>query len=64
MATIADLPIDSRYRVYDIVLGQYIYSYLFPDEPGDIPPDVAILPVLGLRAVDNVLYIDTTTKGV
>ena len=32
-----------------------------PDDGGDVPPDIATLPVVGLRSVDNVLYIDTAT---
>ena len=57
--TIADLTITSRYQVYDINLGHYIFSYLDPSASGDIPPDIAILPVKGLRTIGNVLIIDT-----
>ena len=57
--TIADLGIVNRYRVYDINLGHYIYSYLDLSAPGDIPPDIAFLPVLGMRIVNGILYIDT-----
>lgn len=61
---IADLGIVGRFRVYDRNHGQYIFSYLDCSAPGDIPPDIAVLPVLGMRIFDGVLYIDTETKGV
>ena len=60
---IADLGIVGRFRVYDMNLCQYIFSYLDCSAPGDIPPDIAVLPVLGTRLYDGVLYIDTMTKG-
>ena len=56
--TINDLPLSLPFRVYDIEKGQCIFSLLEDAESGDVPPDIAFLPVLGLRAVDNVLYID------
>lgn len=56
--TIADIEIASPYSVYAINLGHYIFTP-DPDAPGDIPPDIACLPVIGMRAVDSVLYIDT-----
>ena len=59
--TINDLPITCPFRVYDIDTGHYIHSWLNPNDAGDIAPDVAILPVVGLRSVDGVLYIDTRT---
>lgn len=58
---INDLPVTSLYRVYDLDTGHYIFSWLDRSAPGDIPPDVATLPVVGLRSVDGVLYIDTHT---
>lgn len=60
---INDLPITSPFRVYDISTGHYIHSWLDRSAPGDIPPDVAMLPVDGLRSVDGVLYIDTHTNN-
>lgn len=53
-----DLPITSPFRVYDITVGHYVHSWLDRSQPGDLPPDVAVLPVVGLRSVDGVLYID------
>ena len=58
---INDLPIASAYRVYDIDTNSYIFSWLDRNASGDIPPDVALLPVVGLRSIDGVLYIDTHT---
>ena len=56
---IADVGIVSRYRVYDVTAGQYVYSRLDASAPGDIPPDIAHLQVIGMRIHDGVLYIDT-----
>ena len=58
---INDLPITSSFRVYDIDTGHYIFSWTDTEAYGDIPPDIAMLPVVGLRSVDDVLYIDTRT---
>ena len=56
---INDLPLTIPFCVYDVGKGQYIFSILRPEDGGDVPPDIAMLPVVGIRAVDNVLYIDT-----
>ena len=58
---INDLPLTIPFRVYDMTTGHYIFSILSPDDGGDVPPDIAMLPVMGLRAVDDVTYIDTAT---
>ena len=58
---INDLPITSPFRVYDIDTGHYVFSLLDLSHGGDVPPDVAMLPVIGIRSVDGVLYIDTRT---
>lgn len=58
---INDLPLTIPFRVYDMTTGHYIFSILSPDDGGDLPPDIAMLPVMGLCAVDGVTYIDTTT---
>ena len=58
---INDLPLTIPFRVYDMTTGHYIFSIMSPDDGGDVPPDIATLPVVGLRSVDNVLYIDTAT---
>ena len=56
---IADLDISGPFRVFDICSGSYIFSYLDLSLPGDLPPDIGVLPVLGMRTCDSVLYIDT-----
>lgn len=58
---INDLTITSSYRVYDINSGRYIFTWDKTQPSGDIPPDIAMLPVIKLAFVGNVLYIDTTT---
>ena len=58
---INDLPLTIPFRVYDMTTGHYIFSIMSQDDGGDVPPDIATLPVVGLRSVDNVLYIDTAT---
>lgn len=57
---INDLPLTIPFSVYDINKGHYIFSIMTPDDGGDVPPDIAILPVLGLRSIDGVTIIDTT----
>lgn len=57
---INDLPLTIPFQVYDVNKGHYIFSIMSPDDGGDVPPDVALLPVKGLRAIDGVLIIDTT----
>lgn len=59
--TINDLPITSAYRVFDLDTGHFIFSWLDTKANGDIPPDIAILPVVGLRSMSGVLFIDTRT---
>lgn len=56
-----DLPVSIPFRIYDTTTGHYIFSILFPEDGGDVPPDIAFLPVVGLRAVDGVLYVDVRT---
>ena len=56
---IADLDISGPFRVFDICSGSYVYSFLDRSVPGDIPPDIGALPVIGMRTCDSVLYIDT-----
>ena len=58
---INDIPVTAPFRVYDISTGHFIFSLLNPNVPGDIPPDIATLPVVGLRVMSGVLYIDTVT---
>lgn len=55
---ISDLNISAPFEVYAVYIGHYIFSIMDPSEPGDIPPDIACLPVSGLRSIDNVTIID------
>ena len=58
---INDIPITIPFRVFDIDTGHTIFSLLDLRHGGDVPPDIAILPVVGLRSAGDVLYIDTRT---
>lgn len=58
---INDLPLTIPFRVYDMTTGHFIFSILSKGDSGDMPPDIAMLPVKGLRAVGGVTYIDTAT---
>ena len=59
--TISELPISGPYCVYDVSTGHFIYSMFDDTASGDIAPDIAVLPVVGLHSVGGVLYIDTVT---
>ena len=48
---INDLDIRGPFTVYASNIGHYVYSFLDPAGPGDIPPDIACLPVLAVRSV-------------
>jgi len=64
MATcIADLPISSPFRIFDRNLGHYIFSILDTTEGGDVPPDIAFLPVDDVHTEGNVLIITTHTNN-
>lgn len=56
---INDLPITSPYQVFDITSGHYVFSWLDRSAPGDIPPDIAVLPVLRSYYSGPVLIIET-----
>lgn len=55
------LPLTIPFRVYDIDKGHYIFSIMSPDDGGDMPFDIAFLPVVGIRSENNVTIIDTKT---
>lgn len=59
---IADLTITTPFTVYDINTGHYVYTWNDIDGPGDIPPDIAILPVLGIRMYGGMMYIDSEVQ--
>lgn len=60
---INDLDITGPFRVYDVDREHFIFSRLDPAAPGDLPPDIAILPVLGIHwswsSRGDVMIIDT-----
>lgn len=56
---INDIDLNAPFEVYAVNVGHYIFSMYSADAPGDIPPDVAMLPVVGLRKMNDVLIIDT-----
>ena len=54
---INDLPLVEYYKVFDITTDKV----LFESYGGDIPPDIAILEVSRVYAVDDIIYIDVRT---
>ena len=56
---INDLPITIPFRIFDRNLGHYIFSLLDTTEGGDVPPDIAFLPVDEIRSEGNVTIIVT-----
>ena len=49
MKTISELEISGPFDVYAVNIGQYIHMWYDRTVPGDIAPDVAVLPVLNVR---------------
>lgn len=49
MKTIADIEITGPFDVYAVNTGHYIHMWYDRTAPGDIAPDLAMLPVLGVR---------------
>lgn len=43
-----DVPLHIPFRILDLSSGNYIFSVLDHSGPGDIPPDIATLPVVGV----------------
>lgn len=56
---INDLDLCGPFRVYDVDLEHFIFSRLDLSAPGDLPPDIAFLPVLAVHHHDDVMIIDT-----
>lgn len=56
---INDIDVSGPYRVFARDIGQFVFSWLDVTSPGDVPPDIAILPVYGMHTEDNVLIIIT-----
>ena len=47
--TINDIQITAPFRIKDIDTGHYIYSILDSSAPGDLPFDIAVLPVVDVK---------------
>lgn len=45
------------FRIYDTQTGHFIFSILSKDDAGDIPWDVATLPIKSVRTEKGVFYI-------
>lgn len=43
-----DVPLTIPFRIKDLNSGHYIFSILNRSDDGDIPPDIAFLPVVGV----------------
>ena len=56
---INDMDISGLFRVFDSRSGHFIFSFLDRSAPGDVPPDIALLPVRSTRFVGTVLIIET-----
>lgn len=54
MLTLAMIPIETPYKVFDIRTRSVIFS----SAGGDIPPDVALLPVVRVYCCNDTIYID------
>ena len=58
---INDLPLTIPFAVYDVSKGHFLFSIMKPDDGGDVSPDIATLPVVGLRSVGSITIIDTVS---
>jgi len=58
---INDIPVTSSYTVYDRDTGHHVFTWFDTEKYGDIPPDIAFLPVDGIRTEGGILCIDTHT---
>ena len=54
-----DIDIFGPYRVIDARSGSPVFSWPGGSAPGDMPPDVAILPVSSVRMDDDTMIIFT-----
>lgn len=45
---INDIPLTIPFRIKDIDSGHYIFSILSKEDDGDLPFDIAFLPVVGV----------------
>lgn len=60
---INDIPLTIPFRIKDVTTGHYIYSILDKDESGDLPFDIAFLPVVGVMIdkASGMMEIETET---
>ena len=58
---ISDIYLSGPFSVYDLDAGHFIYTWTDRTAPGDIPPDIAMLPVIGMRKIGSLLIIDTVS---
>lgn len=60
-----DIPLTIPFRIKDIDTGHYIYSITDKSAPGDLPPDIALLKVVGVMIDQRSQYmeIETEMKG-
>lgn len=58
---ISDVAITIPFRVKDLTTGNYIFSIMDRSAPGDMPPDIAVLPVVGV-SVDRSGYMEIETE--
>lgn len=56
---INDIPMTIPFRIKDINSGNYIFSILNPSDGGDLPFDIAFLPVVAIYAANDELIIET-----
>ena len=60
---INDIPLSIPFRVKDVTTGHYIFSILDKDEAGDLPFDIASLPVVGVMIdkASGMMEVETET---
>ena len=55
--TVNDIPVSGYFRVYDMTTQRTIFHTF----GGDIPPEIAMLEVIRVYAVDSTIYMDVKT---
>lgn len=56
-----DIYLAGPFSVFDLDAGHFIFTWTDRAAPGDLPPDIALLPVIGLRKIGDMLIIDTVS---
>ena len=59
---INDVPLTIPFRIKDINSGHYIFSILTPDDGGDLPFDIAFLPVVGVMIDQKTGIMEVETE--